>query len=261
MGNKAKLIVAFGVMILMSGFLALTGEVFGYIGLLFFGGSGAVLLVLNRRPRRVPGAGGESGWAGTVHGTLPGAHRYTARTAGLVFPGRRGAALAVAIGAALFVLLGAWMVFAGLYQPNPSERIPSPALVVIGAVSIGFFGLCGVLGARSLFGRARGVALLPEGVYLRAPAGRAWVRWDDLAQAYVGTVSGQSHIALLAHAPELIELTGLNRWLHGTNRRNFGMDVGYPGQHLHVSPEEVVSAITHYRASPPAREQLPDPQR
>ncbi|RNL83616.1 STM3941 family protein [Halostreptopolyspora alba] len=259
MGNKTKLIVAFTVTILMSGILVLTGEAWGYLGLLFFGGCGVIVLVMSRRPRRAPGSGDESGWTGAVRGTLPGAHRYTTRTVGVVFPGRRGIALAGAVGSVLFVLLGAWTVAMGLSQSSPPVRIPSLALVVIGAVAVGFFGVCGVLTVRSLFGVPQGVALLPEGIYLRAPAGRAWVRWDDFARAYVGVVSGQSHIALLAHAPELIELTGLNRWLHGTNRGSFGMDVGYPGHHLRVDPEEVVSAIAHYRDSPSAREQLPAP--
>ncbi|WP_152471913.1 STM3941 family protein [Nocardiopsis gilva] len=260
MRSKAGTVLAFVVMTVLSGLLALAGDVSGYFGLLFFGGLGVVYLIISRRPRRAPVAADDSGIVSGTHVTLSGANRYTTQTVGMVFPGRQGFALAVTVGSAIFVAAGVVFVVVGMTSTMESPGLtPSVAFIIgIGAVSIAFFGLCGVLGLRSLLGVSGGIALLPEGIYVQAPAGRAWVRWQDLAGAYVGYTQGQAHIALCAKTSDAIELSGLNQRLHGLNRKYFGMDVGYPGQYLHVSPDTVVSAIHYYWQNPQAREQLPD---
>jgi hypothetical protein len=91
-------VVSMAALTVASAFLAVAGEPIGFIGLVFFGGGGAVYVYLNRpiRDRRVS----------VRHRTLAGAGQHTSRPVGVVYPASRGFAVAVTLGSAAFVVTG-----------------------------------------------------------------------------------------------------------------------------------------------------------
>lgn len=250
--SRAREIALFVPLTVASGVAAFTGDPWGIVGLVFFGGGGTVYVALTRAPR--------SSSRSTMHGTLAGAQHHTAAPVGVVYAGSRGYAVTVTVGAAIFVAVGAYFLTVAVGVVSGQRSVVAPVLGLIfglaGAAAVAFFGLCGVVGVWAAAGRRGGIALLPEGVYARM-AGTAWVRWDDLASASVA--GGSSHLALSARSRDAIVLTGLFRWLQGVNRRWFRADVAIPSQYLRVAPSTVVGAIRYYRQNPSARTRLADP--
>lgn len=232
------MIVLFGCMTALSAFAGVTGQPLGFIGVLFFGGGGAVYFYLDN-----PGRAGDAR-VRAHHGTLPGADRHTSQPVGVVFPAERGRQVVTAIGAAIFVVTGvAFVVYGGVLG------------LIVGAVCVLVFGFFGVLAfAGSLSGHG-GIALLPEGVYCRMPAGTAWLPWEAIGSVRVLRSQGQASVALRADPPGAIALTGPNRWLRGFNRRRFKMDVAYPGP----GAPELCAAIQRYAKDPGARSRRADP--
>lgn len=265
MGNmwrRARDIALFGGLTAVSGAaIALGAPVAGLVGLLIFGGGGAAYLYLTRDSGdRAPASPARRGPL-SVHGTLPGAASYTERSVGLVFPTRRGMAIAVTAGAAGFVVVGVLLLVIALRPDGAEGEGTRVLLIAVGVLAIVVFGFFAILGLISVVRARRGIALLPEGVYLRAPAGRAWVSWDQIAEVSMvddGTSPG-GYLAVLARSPEAITLTGPNRWLHRLNRERYGMDLGYPCQYLRQDPAVVLAEIHRYWADPTARHRLDDP--
>ncbi|WP_310913964.1 hypothetical protein [Lipingzhangella rawalii] len=236
-----------------------TGEPVALLGVVFFGGCGLSYLLLSHPPT-TGGSPVEFGDGAVPYGTLPGARRYTSATVGLVFPGRRAYAVGVLVGAVAFVVAGTVMVLVGLHLGIQSAAwgFPSGATLGVGLLAVGFFGVCGILGLRSLFAGPGGIALLPEGVYLEAGAGRAWVRWADLARSRVGGMGEHSYLALYAHTADGITVTGLQRVLHPVNRRLFRFDASIPQAQMRAAASDVVSAIYHYWGDPPSMQPPPE---
>lgn len=78
--------VLFGGLTALCAFAAATGQPIGFIGVLVFGGGGAVYFYLANPGR------GRASWearARARHGTLPGAGRHTSKPVGVVSTGRR----------------------------------------------------------------------------------------------------------------------------------------------------------------------------
>lgn len=235
------MIVLFGCMTALCAFTAVTGQPLGFIGVLFFGGGGAVYFYLDNPGRaRAPG----DARVRAHHGTLPGADRHTPQPVGVVFPAERGRLVATAIGAAIFVVTGVWFIVLG-----------GVLGWIVGAVCVLVFGFFGVLALAGSLSRDGGIALLPEGVYCRMPAGTAWLPWAAIGRVRVLRSQGQASVALRADPPGAITLTGPNRWLRGLNRRWFKMDVAYPGP----GAPELCAAIQRYAKDPGARSRLADP--
>ncbi|QVQ53807.1 hypothetical protein J4H86_08870 [Spiractinospora alimapuensis] len=235
----------------MSAVALFTGSpVWGTIGILLFGGGGILYFVLTRNSgattRRRP--------ARTTYGHLPGMRRFTDEPAGLVFPGSRLSTVATLLGSLVFVVAGLAMV-AMAFAPSASHGPAGPVLLfLVGLAGITVFSVFGVLALLALARGGNGIALVADGVYFRAPAGRAWVGWDDLKSVRLG-----DGIQFLVHSPEQITLTGLNRWLHRVNRDRFGMDVGYPTMLLKGDPGDALERITYFHSAPEARVSLRDP--
>jgi hypothetical protein len=252
--GRAREFVLFGGLTLASALVAASGEPWGFIGLLFFGGGGVVYLVLSRPPRGTTRS--------LLHGTLPGAERHTASPVGIVFPASRGYAAFGCIGAAIFVVVGSVFLLIAMSAFADPPAIAGPAAIyfgVVGAVSVAFFGLVGVITLGPAVGRRGGIALLPEGVYVRW-AGSGWVRWDDLSRSSVlGARHGGPQLALSGRSPGAVTLRGLQRWLRPINRRLFSVDVAIPLQTLRVPPQTLVGALQHYRRNPSERARLSDP--
>ncbi len=224
--------------------------VLGMVGVLLFGVGGVVYFLITR-PAGARASRSRPQAAVTRHGRLPGMPRFTTESAGMVFPGSRVGTLITAVGALSFVVAGLGLMYLALYLPQTWTRGGPVVPFFAGLLGVGCFGLIGALAVRAFVLGGNGIVLVADGVYFRAPAGRAWVRWDDLTSVRVG-----DGIQFLAHSPERIALTGLNRWLHGINRREFGMDVGYPIMDLKSDPGAVVEWINHYRANAADRRQL-----
>jgi hypothetical protein len=238
------MLVLFGGLTVLCAFVASYGQPIGFIGVLFFGGGGAVYLYLEHHGRARSGRGPGDARVCAYHGTLPGAGRHTSHPVGVVFPAERGPVVAATVGSAVFVLVGAaFVVYGGV-----EGRIIGAACVLV----FGFFGLFGLAGSLS---RHRGVALLPEGVYCRMPAGTAWLPWEAIGRVWVVRIQTQASVALRADPPGAITLTGPNIWLRGINRRWFSMDVAYPAR----NSRELCAAIRRYARDSGARSRLVDP--
>ncbi|SFO46012.1 hypothetical protein SAMN05216207_106215 [Pseudonocardia ammonioxydans] len=231
----------FVVMTALSVVVLVMGEVgIGGAGVALFGAGGVAYVVLTRDRSRPAERSGSSG--GTRHGTLPGLNRYTAATGGLVFVQSTVAVGAGLLGSAGFVVAGLVMV-----------TVPAPMVALGGVLAVAFFGMTLVVCATALLRRI-GIVLVPDGVYLRTPAGSAWVRWEDLARVQVA-----DGVRFVAASPERTVLTGLDRALHGINRRRFGMDVAFPGRFLRSSDDVVVETISGVLRDPASRPALADP--
>jgi len=252
--GRGRDILLFGGLTAASAFAAATGSVWGVIGLVFFGGGGAVYFGLSRPPRRTARS--------IMHGTLAGAERHTASPVGVVFPASRGYAAIAFAGAGIFVAVGLVFLLIALSAFADSPAVAGPAALffgVIGAASVAFFGLVAVITLGPAVGRRGGIALLPEGVYVRW-AGSGWVRWDDIRRSSVlGARQGGPQLALSGRSPEAVTLRGLQRWLRPINRRLYRVDVALPLRALRIPPQTLVGALQHYRRNPSARAQLTDP--
>lgn len=233
----------FVLMTAMSAAVMVMGDVLaGLAGVLLFGVGGAVCLTVSRLAAREATAHP----TGVRYGALPGLSAHTTASGGLVFAQSRAAAALAVVGSAAFVATGALMVLGG------SGSFMRPAA---GALGVVFFGTTFLVGIPALLGRG-GIVLVPDGVYLRAPAGAAWIRWEDLAAVRLA-----DGVQFRATSPDAVRLTGLNRWLHGINRRRFGMDVAYPSQLLRAPAGVVVERIQDLLDRPSARRDLGDPTR
>ncbi|GAB3709223.1 hypothetical protein [Nocardiopsis oceani] len=254
----------FGLLTLGSVFVLLSGELLvGIAGIILFGLGGAAYLYQSFPwGSALPAPGGNRDRGRPVQGTLSGAHRYTPYTSGLVFPARRRSVLLPLAASLLFVVLGVLMLLVvGTWEPADyrGTRVGPVGLTVAGVLSIAFFGGFAVMFVGTLI-RPGGIALLPEGVYLLNPAGRAWVRWDDLHRAFLSAQGGfGSYVGLQARSPDAITLTGLNRWAHGINRRRYRMDAGYSAERLGGDGRELLACLEHHVRSPEARPRLADP--
>lgn len=240
--ENAGLLVLAAAMSAVSAFAGVSGEPFGWVGALFFGGSGAVLGYAWWAAGRPPRSGGPPA---ARHGSLPGAARHTTQPTGVVIPAGRAPLAAAAAGSAVFVLTGIGMVAFGM--------------PVVGALCVLVFGVFGVLGLRGAFSRGQGIALLPEGVFCRMPAGTAWLPWPAIARVRVRSSSDQAYLAFRAGQTEAIALTGAVRWMRRVNRRRFDMDVGCPAGALRYPPARVCGVIRRCVADPATRAALADP--
>lgn len=225
-----------------------TGRPSAYLPPLMLAAVGAMHWVITRsfRHRAVPAGTGVS------YGTLPGADRFTAWPAGLVFAAR--IVYIEIAGALIYLPVGLAYLAAGIAEAT-SDR----PLVALGVVWLCGSGVLAFVGVRALFVSPGGVALLPEGIYLRLRGNRAWIRWHDLAQVHLGAHSGQLIIILRSYSPGQAGVASLSPWGQRFRRAIRGTDAEVAGGCLNANPEEVVAAITHYWRNPPAREQLAVP--
>lgn len=236
-------VVLFSAMTALSGLAAAAGEPVGFIGLLFFGGGGIVYWYLRREPRP------PAGWP--YHGRLPGAEWYTGdHPVGVVFPGDRKTMVAAAIGSAIFVLTGVAFIVGAL-----STRSGGRVTLLVGIVTVAVFGAFLLLAGLGAV-RAGGIALLREGIYCRLPLGTAWLPWDSLLHVSVVGHYGNSLVRLRARSPEEVTLTGLNRLLHGRQRRRYKMDIGYTVRGGGRHADDIRDAIRFYWGDGPARQRL-----
>lgn len=217
----------------------------GLPGVLIFGVGGGVhtaVTHLSERARTVR-CGSP---AGIRYGALPGLSANTTAPGGLVFTQSRAVLALPIVGSAAFVAAGALML----------RESDSFMLLAVGTLGVAFFGTTLLVGLTALFGGRGGIVLVPDGVYLRAPAGAAWIRWENLAAVRLA-----DGVQFRATSPDTVRLTGPNRWLHGLNRKYFGMDVAYPSQLLRAPAGVVVERIQGFLDRPAARRDLGDPTR
>jgi hypothetical protein len=115
----------------------------------------------------------------------------------LVVPAARGKMLGVALGSAGFVLVGTWMA---LFAENQA------VILVIGALSVAFFGLCGSYAVWRLVRPVPALVITQEGIWDNASAvGVGLIRWDEIAelrecqfrnQVFLGIVPKDLHTVL-----------------------------------------------------------------
>lgn len=231
----------------------------GSFGILLFGVGGVAYFLLTAGPLGSGSSKPRPRRTVVRSGRLAGMRKFTAERVGLVFPGSRWGLVLTLLAAAVFVIAGLLAIGLAFDPPDTTRgyrRIRPAEFFVAGLALVVFFSGVAVVALRSLIAGGGGIALVADGVYFRAPAGRAWVRWEHLASVGLG-----DGIRFLAFSPELITLTGINRWLHRINRNKHRMDVGYPIVSLKSDhPGTVVEWINHYHAHPEARAELRDPR-
>ena len=242
--SRSELAV-FAAMTALSGALAVLGAPIGFVGLLFFGGGGVVYWYLHREPDARQRSGADPG-------TLAGAERHTALAEGEVFREDRRALAAAAAGAATFVVLGVYLIVASRAALEQGERFAGRSPIsplVAGILAVAVFGTFLVFLSLAVL-RPGGVALLPEGVYVRQPAGTAWLPWGSIEEVSVVHLLGQPFVGLRGTEGAPIELTGWTRLLRGWHRRRLGIDVGYSPRASASSSRDLCEAIErHLRES------------
>ena len=186
-------------------------------------------------------------------------------TQAVVFPYRRGRAALLALGSALFVVLGLGCVvgavaqFYGLTDARSSD-VPAAlwalSLLLLGTVSVVFFGLTAVAWTAALLGRSY-VALTAQALVVRDVVQRAVVAWDDLNVPHVKSVGLQRYIALRFRKRATVPLPRLTRWTRWANRRmGFGdFDLWVPEDAIASAPL-LVRAIRWHKQAPRTTESL-----
>ncbi len=260
--KHACYLLLFAILIAVSAAVTYTGHAGGLAGLLLFG-VGALVYV---RVRLVPHPKSAVG-----HGPVRAARRYTTATVGIVFHPRPPAGLSGVLGypflgVAAAAVLSSPVIADG--DPTTWDRgdlglDPPPVIemgywAIVGGITVLLALAFGTDLARSLVRRAQGIAVLPEGVYLRTPAGAAWLPWDQLAGVWIVEHPRRPVIAVAADTRGGIELGGVDRLFRGWRRRRFGADITCAGRRFR-NPPEVVTAIHHYWSTPSARDRLVEP--
>jgi hypothetical protein len=249
----AKELLAFGALVAVCGFLASQGDPVGWIGLLFFGGGGAVLWMSRREPR-------SDAPRRARHGVLAGARRHAAEPRGVVVRTRRQSLAVGVAGAAIFVIAGIWMIGAAREAIENGERFASrsPAgALIAGIVCVLFFGALLIYLLAALV-RPGGLALLREGVWCRQPAGSWWLPWDAIAKISVVRFMDQRFVGLRARSADAGAVAGASRWARGWNRRRLGADVTFLSRGT-MDADQLRALIQRYLDDPRARDRLADP--
>jgi hypothetical protein len=181
---------------------------------------------------------------------------------GVVVP-YSGSRTAVLLGAtACLALAGLGLVvFADTFADDPGES-PWPVRLV-GAVSVVFFGLGGLMVARRGWGRRWRVLLTPSAVVIAAGGARTVVPWEVIQQVRAtevtthvrGVAVGEPLVGIDVSDPQAIQTGALERLLLPLNRR-LAADLSLPIRTLDIDPPLLYGALRYYHQHPQARAEL-----
>lgn len=149
------------------------------------------------------------------------------------------------LAAAAFVAGGLWM--GGAFGPAPeSSRYPAEFTFVLGWFCAIFFGLCGIMAAKSLFGASEPLRIGPVGVRW-TPWSTETIPWSDITDVTTWKSRGQTMIVLHLRDPSRFPGRGWLSRLAGINRRLTGGDVAISLTATDRSPAEAMAAIERFR--------------
>jgi len=153
-------------------------------------------------------------------------------------------ALAGAIG---FVVLGLWFVVAPPHIQNGFWGNPT-TLMVVGYVSIIFFGLCAVLLARKLPDNKPGLIIDEHGLWDNSSGLSAGqVLWSDIDNISVIKISGQKLLMLhLKNPQEYIDRqsSGFKQRMMTMNYKMYGTPLSISANALQIPFHELSSVLT-----------------
>ena len=208
----------------------------GLAAVLFFGGGGAMVLVLRWLQRR----------RGVAQERVVVDHRGR-RVAALVFPVSRGGATVAVIGAGAMAAAGTCMVGFAIAAEG------GWLLGAIGVVGAAVFGAFAVLGARGLAGPSF-VALSNEGVISTTPFGHVFVEWSNVREVGVMQMGDTPTVTVAVADARAVEAGPIARRVFAANRKLVGAELAF--SNLEVAAEELATAIEQYRDHPAQRAAL-----
>ncbi|MDS1269809.1 hypothetical protein RIF23_05815 [Lipingzhangella sp. LS1_29] len=198
-----------------------------------------------------------------LHGTLRHADRHTPQPAGLVFRGRRLRQLPLGFLATVGLLAGLGFCAGVLSSSGRWTGQWWLKTVIYGGVGLVLVVGCVFLLALTvghLVGPRTGVALLPDGVFLRTALGTIWLPWDAIHDTQSLLNRDKADTVLLhTSTPDALQQTGLYRiprlWGRGRSRSTVSVPCGLLG--LPTGP--LVIELDRYRQHPAHRRELADP--
>jgi hypothetical protein len=181
---------------------------------------------------------------------------------GVVVP-YSGSRTAVLLGATACLALAGlgFVLFADAFADDPGES-PWPVRLV-GAVSVVFFGVGGLMVARRGWGRRWRVLLTPSAVVIAAGGARTVVPWEAIQQVRATEVTTQVRgvaveeplVGIDVSDPPAIQTGPLERLLLPLNRR-LAADLALPIRTLDIDPPLLYGALRYYHQHPQARAEL-----
>ena len=163
----------------------------------------------------------------------------------VVFRTSRGKMLLITLGAALFVVLGAWLV-----------TVPRMAAKVAGWAGIVVFSLFAVAGVWHIL--VGGPRLIIDGRSLEdVRSGMGPILWQDILAVEVNELERRKFISLKLRDPQkyLSRLTGAAKMLAGANARMGFGDYTLPSSGMNASFDDILRAVQdrHRRATADGR--------
>lgn len=149
--------------------------------------------------------------------------------------------LLIVSGAALFVVLGCWMVGA-FGDPPTSRRYGTSFIAMIGWVSILFFGACTVVGLRRLMDKNPQLRISAAGIYWK-PWSQATIPWSEIADVSTWKFKRQKSIILKLRNPGRFPSETLLGKVAGANRALTGGDIAISMTGLDRSFDQAMAAI------------------
>jgi hypothetical protein len=164
----------------------------------------------------------------------------------VAYPSRGRIALIV-VGCLTLVGLGLWMNGV-LGSPPPSVRYASSFILVIGWVSVVFFGLAAVLWGKRLFDRREHLRIGPDGLR-SAPWSDQTIPWSDVVDVTTWTFKGQKAIVLHLRDPARFPGRGLAAMTADANRSLTGGDISISLTGTDRTFEDAILALDQFRSS------------
>jgi hypothetical protein len=155
--------------------------------------------------------------------------------------------LLIIAGALLFVATGVWL----LAIADTQRRYPPLYVEAVSVAAIAFFGLCAIYGLIKLLDRSPGLVLDREGIIDNSSALAAGrVRWNEINDIRVVTVSGQRFLAVFVADPGryLGRGNALIRWFVSMNYKLYGTPIFIASHSLKAKFEDLEKQVRDYRA-------------
>jgi hypothetical protein len=149
------------------------------------------------------------------------------------------------LGALGLVAGGMWMV--GAFGEVPSSRRYSASYtVLIGWLSIVFFGLCAVAIAKKFLDDRAQLKIGPSGI-VWSPRSDLLIPWSEIADVTTWRYKGQKFIILHLKDPGRFPARGLTARLARANRKLTGGDISISLTGTDRSYDDAMSAIARFR--------------
>jgi hypothetical protein len=148
-------------------------------------------------------------------------------------------------GAVCFVLAGLWM--GGIFGPPPhSGRYPDGEILVVGWLSVFFFGLCALAIVKKFFDPSEQLRIGPLGVRSRSWSEET-IPWSEITNVTIWRYGRQKMIVLHLRNPDRFPGRGLAGMLAAANRKLTGGDITLNLTSTDRSVADTLSAIQRFK--------------